>query len=148
MDDAPRVKCRVFEDNAGALQLAIEPKLRPRTKHLAVQLHHFRHYVTTKQIQDRTCHDDQPNRGHIYQTLTKRCLPISTEGSSWVGKDLRGSVDPWSSVSHARRLTRTRITEVTPAECPMTNVPYICISTMLRGLSIGALIAEKAKENR
>ena len=43
--DAPEVKCRVFEDNVGALELANEHKLRPRTKHLAVKLHHFRQYV-------------------------------------------------------------------------------------------------------
>ena len=48
---APKVTCRVFEDNVGALELATQHKLRPRTKHIAVQFHHFRHYVTTKQIQ-------------------------------------------------------------------------------------------------
>ena len=38
----PNTTCRVFEDNVGALELANTPKLlRPRTKHLAVQLHHF-----------------------------------------------------------------------------------------------------------
>ena len=34
----------------GALELANTPKLRPRTKHLAVQLHHFRQYILNKQI--------------------------------------------------------------------------------------------------
>ena len=43
--DKPNVTCRVFEDNVGALELANTPKLQPRTKHLAVQLHHFRQYV-------------------------------------------------------------------------------------------------------
>ena len=38
----PTTTCRVFEDNVGALELANTPKIRPRTKHLAVQLHHFR----------------------------------------------------------------------------------------------------------
>ena len=37
----PKTTCRVFEDNVGALELAKTLKLRPRTKHLAVQLHHF-----------------------------------------------------------------------------------------------------------
>ena len=31
----------IFEDNAGALQLAIEPKYRPRTKNICVKYHHF-----------------------------------------------------------------------------------------------------------
>lgn len=48
--NVPKAMCRVFEDNVGALELANNPKLRPRTKHLSVQLHHFRHYVETKEI--------------------------------------------------------------------------------------------------
>jgi hypothetical protein len=32
----PYVYCKVFEDNAGALELARLPKLRPRTKHMNV----------------------------------------------------------------------------------------------------------------
>ena len=48
--DAPTVRCRIFEDNVGALELANTHKLRPRTKHIAVQYHHFRHYVVTNQI--------------------------------------------------------------------------------------------------
>ncbi len=42
----PQVHCKAFEDNAGALQLARLPKLRPRTKHLNLVLHHFRSHVT------------------------------------------------------------------------------------------------------
>ncbi len=49
-NNVPTVTCRVFEDNVGALELANTPKLRPRTKHLAVQLHHFRSYIHRKQI--------------------------------------------------------------------------------------------------
>ena len=46
----PITTCCVFEDNVGALELANTPKLRPRTKHLAVQLHHFRQYILDKTI--------------------------------------------------------------------------------------------------
>ena len=46
----PHVTCRVFEDNVGAMELANNPKLRPRTKHLAVQLHHFRQYILNKRV--------------------------------------------------------------------------------------------------
>ena len=46
----PKTICRVFEDNVGALELANTHKLRPRTKHLAVQLHHFRQHVLDKTI--------------------------------------------------------------------------------------------------
>ena len=44
---APRtqVHATCFEDNAGCLELARAPKLRPRTKHIAVKYHHFRSHV-------------------------------------------------------------------------------------------------------
>ena len=46
----PTIKCRVFEDNSGALEMATNHKFRPRTKHLNVKLHHFRDYVARKEI--------------------------------------------------------------------------------------------------
>ena len=44
------VKCRVFEDNSGALEMAKVHKYRPQTKHLNVKLHHFRDYVERGKI--------------------------------------------------------------------------------------------------
>jgi hypothetical protein len=46
----PSVHCTVFEDNSGCLEMARLPKMRPRTKHLCVRLHHFRERVRKKQI--------------------------------------------------------------------------------------------------
>jgi hypothetical protein len=37
----PVVRCKAFEDNSGALELARLPKVRPRTKHINVKYHHF-----------------------------------------------------------------------------------------------------------
>ncbi len=37
----PYVYCKVFEDNAGALELARLPKLCPRNKHINICYHHF-----------------------------------------------------------------------------------------------------------
>ena len=51
--DTPKVRCRVWEDNAACLELANNPKSRPRTKHLSVRLHHFRSYVKSKLISIR-----------------------------------------------------------------------------------------------
>ena len=45
-----KMHCKVFEDNSGALEIAKNPKYRPRTKHLNVKLHHFRSYVADKRI--------------------------------------------------------------------------------------------------
>ncbi len=41
----PKVHCKLFEDNSGALEMARLPKMRPRTKHLCVKMHHFREHV-------------------------------------------------------------------------------------------------------
>jgi hypothetical protein len=41
----PTVHCKVFEDNSGALEMARLPKMRPRTKHIGVRMHHFREHV-------------------------------------------------------------------------------------------------------
>ena len=35
----------MFEDNKGAIELANEPKYRPRTKHIGLKWHHFREHV-------------------------------------------------------------------------------------------------------
>jgi hypothetical protein len=46
----PVVKCTVFEDNNGALELAKAPKMRPRTKHIAIKYHHFRSKVDSGEV--------------------------------------------------------------------------------------------------
>jgi hypothetical protein len=43
--DAPRIRCKIFEDNVGAVEMANVPKMRPRTKHLNVKYHFFRQFV-------------------------------------------------------------------------------------------------------
>jgi hypothetical protein len=35
------VRCRVFEDNSGAIEMDQVHKFRPRTKHINVKLNHF-----------------------------------------------------------------------------------------------------------
>ena len=46
----PEVHCEVFEDNSGAIELATNNKIRPRTRHINVKYHHFRHYVESGAI--------------------------------------------------------------------------------------------------
>jgi hypothetical protein len=41
----PTVHCKVFEDNVGTLEWARLPKMRSRTKHLNIRMHHFREHV-------------------------------------------------------------------------------------------------------
>jgi hypothetical protein len=40
----------VFEDNKGCVELANAPKMRPRTKHIAIKYHHFRSHVACGDI--------------------------------------------------------------------------------------------------
>ena len=41
---------KVFEDNAGAIEMANNHKYRPRTKHLNNRIHHFRKYIDSGKI--------------------------------------------------------------------------------------------------
>ena len=41
----PKIHCKAFEDNSGALELVKTPKMRPRTKHINLVYHHFREHV-------------------------------------------------------------------------------------------------------
>ncbi len=41
----PKVHCKIFEDNEGAIEIAKVPKMRPVTKHLNSKYHHFREEV-------------------------------------------------------------------------------------------------------
>jgi hypothetical protein len=50
-DLKPTVKCTVFEDNNVALELATAPKMRPRTKHIAIKYHHFWSAVNSGAVQ-------------------------------------------------------------------------------------------------
>ncbi len=63
----PKVKCKVFEDNSGAIEIASVHKYRTRTKHLNIRLHHFRDYVTNGTIE--ICKID--TKSQIADILTK-----------------------------------------------------------------------------
>eukprot|EP00957_Ditylum_brightwellii_P133210 10156700-Ditylum_brightwellii.AAC.1 len=41
-ESRPEFKCTVFEDNLGCIELAKCPRMRPRTKHIAIKYYHFR----------------------------------------------------------------------------------------------------------
>ena len=42
----PKVTCKVFEENEGAMELARFPKMTPRTKYINQMHHHFRSYAS------------------------------------------------------------------------------------------------------
>jgi hypothetical protein len=41
----PTVFCKLFKDSAGAIHLAKVPKMRPRTRHINQEYHHFLEWV-------------------------------------------------------------------------------------------------------
>ena len=49
-DESPVVHCTVHEDNKGCIDLVENPRIRPRTKHIALKYHHFRSFVRDKTI--------------------------------------------------------------------------------------------------
>ena len=46
-----KIRCRLFEDNRGAAEIARVPKFRPRTKHINLKYHHFREHVKSGLLQ-------------------------------------------------------------------------------------------------
>ncbi len=49
----PVMRCKLFEDNSGANELATRvksPEMRPRTKHINIKYHHFRQQVQEGKI--------------------------------------------------------------------------------------------------
>ena len=65
--------CTFFEDNASAQQLALCPKLRPRTKHIEIKYHFFRNHVQNGSIQVKFV----PSGLQIADIFTK-ALPFPT----------------------------------------------------------------------
>ena len=49
-DATPKIHCTIFEDNKGCIDLVKAPKMRPRTKHIALKYHHFRSYIKKELI--------------------------------------------------------------------------------------------------
>jgi hypothetical protein len=43
--ETPIIRCKIFEDNKGAVEMANVPKMCPRTKHLNIKYHFFRKFV-------------------------------------------------------------------------------------------------------
>ena len=41
----PKIRCKVFEDSESYIAIAKSQQFSPRTIHIAIKYHHFRHYV-------------------------------------------------------------------------------------------------------
>ena len=68
------IRCTLFEDNNGALELAKQPRYRPRTKHIALKYHHFQSWIksgkcTVLPIYTKEQIADQFTKGIDWQTF-------------------------------------------------------------------------------
>ena len=81
---APIIKCRVFEDNSGALEMATTHKFRPRTKHINVKLHHFRDYVTRGDVIVQAISTVHQLADYLTKPLTEDILvPLRKKVMGW-----------------------------------------------------------------
>jgi hypothetical protein len=71
----PTIHCKVFEDNAGAIEMARLPKMRPRTKHLNMKYHHFRGAVSEKKIHFEYI----PSKQQLADMMTKAVIILLFE---------------------------------------------------------------------
>ena len=81
--DKPIIKCKVFEDNSGALEMANNHKYRPQTKHLNIKYHHFRDYVERGEIAIHKIN----TKDQLADYLTK---PVSQEILEWLRPKVMG----------------------------------------------------------
>jgi hypothetical protein len=63
----------IFEDNKGCIELSNTPCLCPRTRHISIKYHHFRHYVSSGAIKVQWI-DTKHQLADIYT----KPLPLST----------------------------------------------------------------------
>ncbi len=65
----------VFEDNAGALQVATLPRITPQSKFFAVKYHFFREHVKTSDTPDGEVHIQKiASKANISDLMTKGCV--------------------------------------------------------------------------
>ena len=80
----PKIHCKVFEDNSGALEMAKTHKYRPRTKHINVKFHHFRDYVTRGEISIHKIDTSEQLADYLTKPLNKESLePLRMMVMGW-----------------------------------------------------------------
>ena len=79
----PRIHCTIFENNSGALELALVPKIHLRTKHINQSYHHFHEHVEQKDI----IIEATPTERQIADILNK---PLAKPVFTWHRKAIMG----------------------------------------------------------
>ena len=71
-DCGKTMKCTVFEDNNGALETAKAPKMRPRTKYIAIKYHHFRMHIEREDTQLEKMHATEQEADFLTKPLVQQ----------------------------------------------------------------------------
>ena len=85
-----KVYCKVFEDNSGALEMAKNPKIRPRTKHLNIKYHHFRSWIaqdgedTKNKIQIYAIKSSEQQADMLTEAVDQACFVKFSQVGVWV----------------------------------------------------------------
>jgi hypothetical protein len=69
LSTVPTVHCKLFEDNSGAIELATNRKVRPRTRYMNVKWFHFRHYCDSGAISILPCTSSQMTADYLTKPL-------------------------------------------------------------------------------
>eukprot|EP00957_Ditylum_brightwellii_P112010 8541521-Ditylum_brightwellii.AAC.1 len=70
--DKAEFKCKAFEDNKGCIELAKCPRMRPRTKHIAIKYHHFRNKVLDGSVDILSISTDDQQANIFTKNLPKK----------------------------------------------------------------------------
>ena len=104
----PHVICRTFEDNKSCIEIATNHRTRPRTKHLSVRLHHFRHHVIKKTITIEHISTKEQIADIFTKPLPRdQFIKLATRLMSWPSDSVtRECENMTSSVKEAKREKR------------------------------------------
>jgi hypothetical protein len=69
LSTVPIVHCKLFEDNSGAIEIATNKKVRPRTRYMNVKWFHFRHYYEQGAISILPCSSEQMTADFLTKPL-------------------------------------------------------------------------------
>ena len=70
----PTVRCKIFEDNMGAIEIAKVPKIRPRTKHMATQIFHFRHHFDCADLTIEKIESENQAADHLTKAISRELI--------------------------------------------------------------------------
>ena len=93
----PSVKCKVFKDNNGAIELSKAPKIRPRTKHISLKYHHFTEHILESSDWNKSDWHSGTSNEHIHKSLAVSNLQLSKEKDDGLEQTVI-YLDEWGSV--------------------------------------------------